>query len=281
MNGGKNAQLGFYYQNIYTMLAILESLEDGLIKASVENKVSKRKNTKEVDLILEFKDNSKKIYEIKSGVEFTKKDEEIRDAILCLYSIYKKSRSSNFSYFLIINPNYKSTIAKRIFQIKTAKDYKKKEEQLKQLCQDWAIEDYNLFKKFCENLSIEVNLQSGELKALCLQKIKKYVIDERVLYTNYPLTEEDLLNKLLLEIINSIQNKDGEIDLVKIAREFINWCAINYVAYNSTQKPDKKLDQAKKKYLKEFQAKFPTLLLSLKMTELFDINPDDKSYENK
>ncbi len=213
MSGGKNAQIAFYYQNLYTTLAILEFLPKGLIKASVENKINSGKQSKEIDLILEFKDASKKFYEVKSGIEFTKKDKEIKNAILCLFSIFKKSKNPNYGYFLIINPDYKSPIAKRIFQVKTAKDYKNKNKELSDLCKDWKIRDCDLFKEFCEGLDIETNLQLEGLKDRCIQKIKEYAVDKRVFYTNYALTEDDLLNKINSLIIHSIQNNNGEINL--------------------------------------------------------------------
>jgi len=266
---GQTAQLGFYYQNLYCIYLILTSLQDKINKVYIDFSLNKLKpglrSKKEVDIIIEIKkdnENKWRFYEVKSGLEFTRSDLKIKESILTLFEVFKKFSDSPFSYFLIIHPGYSSKITEVIFKIKKIRETKRKSKVLKEICEKWKITNEELFLNFCKKLEINSENDLDKLKLLCLGKIEEY-IKEMIFNPNYALTKEDLLNRFIHLIFFSIATNEGIINIEDFLKEFANWCAINEVAYQTSQnhKPKEMIEEAKRKFLKKFQQYSDTPLL--------------------
>jgi hypothetical protein len=99
---------GFLYQDkvaihLFLIHFLQRDLEEFYIDYPLEI------NQKSLDVRLVTKERTEKVYEIKSGSTFKKKEEEILDAILDLYKCFVKHKEAK--QFLIISHGFKPTIS--------------------------------------------------------------------------------------------------------------------------------------------------------------------------
>ncbi len=253
--------MAFYYQNLFCVYVILDSLEDSIVKITIDCPLQELGINKEgeIDIVLEVSsqddtENPKRFYEVKSGLEFTRNETEIKKAVLRLFEVFRRYHDRQSFYFLKVNPSYFSKIAEVISKIKKIQESKRKNKIFEDFCNKWRIKDKELFFNFCKVLEINTEDDLEKLEALCISKIEKYVKD-LVFNINFAFTKEDLLNKFLKIILKSIQQNNGVIEIKDILIEFSNWCAINHVSYQTSQNhdPQKMISDAKKTFLREFQ----------------------------
>lgn len=226
--GGISSQLGFYYQNLFCILQILERRRDGIIRAMVDQKLEDLdiQENGEIDLVLEYQDSSREYYEVKSGSHFTKDDNKIRKSVLALFAIHKNTNNTDMRnhYFLVINRDLGAAMAERIMQIKRIRgpDFR---QYMNELGTAWQIDesDYSLFRSFCQSMNLDPGYGLTNLRQLCLSKIEAIedCVGEKVFNMHYKhrkhkhrtILKDDLLNRLIILLLDCLDSTSGNIGL--------------------------------------------------------------------
>lgn len=273
MSGGKNAQLAFYYQNLYSVLRILEALREGkLLSASVEQNIVNSK--KEVDLVLQFSDQHYEYYEVKSGVWFTDNGSQIKDCLLALFRCHKNLNSGEKAlFYVIINSLYMRGVTKFVTDIRIFKNNTRITSSFRNYCSSvWGVEQPEIaeFHDFIKLLSLNPDRDTDILKVLVLDEIEK-IRDGIVINAEHALLKEDLLNRLINKIIYAIKDKDGVVDLQEFVNTILDWLVRNEVAYTTTPTGVKEvLKETRNRILPAVQEKFPSL--TIEQTEATNIS---------
>lgn len=289
MTGGKTAQLAFQYQNLFSILKIIEGLKNGnLIKAQVEQPVNE-KLKEEIDLILFLKEDNNRahteFYEIKSGKAFTSHKKEIKKNVT---KLFKKSleQQVNSHFFILIHQDYREKIFEFVSLFQKISLYKKikRTRNFNELCKNLNINKsgHNNFFKFCKLVKILPGNTFpgiiGEVTSL-IKEIFQDSSDPLVINVDHALSNDDLINRLTAFIKKSLKNNKGDIDLVKFSEEMIDWGTKNLVAYRTGQNKDvqKMLKEERENIIKKLNKKFPSVPL---IEEEVDITKEQNQYEN-
>lgn len=265
MSGGREAQLAFYYQNLFAVFKILSSLREGkLLAVKVEQKI--RGSKKEVDIILQFKDEYYEYYEVKSGEEFTGDGKQIKDCLSALFTNFKRQPTTEkSSYFVIINKDYLHGVTEFVADIKRFNKNKTITSNFKSYCSSvWKIkqEDIQKFHEFIGLLSLNPDNDTEQLKVLVLNEIEK--IKEGIfINADHALLNEDLLNRLIDKIVYYIKKTNGVIDLEDLIRTILDWVVRNEVAYKTAGKDIKALmKKTEDDITPKLQKKFPSVQIT-------------------
>jgi len=226
--GGKTAQIGFYYQNLFTVLKILEGLQAGnLLSIKIEQQI-KGFGRKEIDIILESENKHFEFYEIKSGQRFGDSPPDIKATIKKFYKIhYRKNNHAIHRYYLIINPEYLPSVLE--IKLKLQKIIKRKKghkRATQQLAAEWHIADWRLLWSLLQETEIRAEITLEKLKKLCNAEIKG-IVERLVMNADHGLETSDLLNRLVSCINDCLVNKDGIIDILSFTTHIIEWIARN------------------------------------------------------
>lgn len=284
MTGGRTTQLAFQYQNLFSILKIIEELKNGnLIKAQVEQPVN-LKIKEEIDLTLSLKDNHMEYYEIKSGKTFTSHKKEIKKNITKLFNKFLDV-CSNSRFFILVHQDYRKKIYEFIEMIQKISNYKKlrKTENFNKLCNELEINipDNIKFFNFCKLLKIVPGNTDlgiiGEVTNI-IKEIFQDQSDPIIINVDHALSNDDLINRLNSFIKRSLRNNNGNIDLVKFSEEMIDWGTKNLIAYKTGQNQDvqKMLKEERENITKKLNIKFPSVPLLEQET---DITKEHKKYE--
>jgi hypothetical protein len=260
--GGKTAQLAFQYQNIITVLRTLEVMRDGTcISVEIEKEI-RNYNKKELDIVIELKENISEFYEVKSGLQFTNSNREIKDTIKKFLRILsQKEASAIHRYYIIINPEYLSPIAQVIANLKKIKERRKGYRQIVQrICDDWNISDVAQLQDLSRVMTIKSENNLIQATRLCKEVIRE-TIEDMSINTDHALTIDDLLNRLICILIESLKNNGGKVDLFFFAAAIIDWLTRNRVAYSTSHNHDveQKMKEERYKIAKELQSKFTSI----------------------
>jgi len=226
--GGKNAQIGFYYQNLFTVLKIIEGLQAGnLLSVKIEQEI-KDSGKKEMDIILESENKHFEFYEIKSGQCFGDSPSDIKATIKKFHKIHLcKQDGATYKYYLIINPEYLPSILEIKLKlqkiIKRKKGHKRAAQQIAAECH---IADWRSLWNFLQETEIRAEIKLDKLKKLCNAEIKG-IVEKLVMNADHGLETLDLLNRLLSCINDCLIFKDGVIDLSLFTKHIIEWTARN------------------------------------------------------
>ncbi|HSW97554.1 MAG TPA: hypothetical protein VLF89_07050 [Candidatus Saccharimonadales bacterium] len=265
MSGGKEAQLAFHYQNIITVLKILNGLHDGkLISVKVEQKVPG--SAKEIDIVLEFSGGRFEYHEVKSGEGFTNNGIQIKECLKSLFLLYQSRPTGEQStYSVIINPDFLPPIATFAGDIRRFSQNKTVTSSFRAYCITWEIEANKIiqFHTFMKSLSLDHEMNLSRLKVEVLASIESITADF-FMNADHALPREDLLNRLVSLIIISIEKNSGVIDIQEFADTIIDWSARNAVAYQTAIGNDVKgmLEAVKSEITIKLQAKFPSVAIA-------------------
>ncbi len=276
MTGGKTTQLAFQYQNLFSIVKIIEELKNGnLLKAQVEQPVN-LKIKEEIDLILYLNDNHIEYYEIKSGKTFTSHKKEIKKNITKLFN-KSLDVGSNSHFFILVHQDYRKEIFDFIDMIQKVSNYKKliKTKAFKKLCGELKISLSNQknFFSFCKILNIMPGNTDlgiiGEITNL-IKEIFQDPSNPILINTDHALSNDDLINRLDAFIKRSLKNNDGNIDLVKFSEEMIDWGTRNLVAYKTGLEQDiqKIIKEKRKNIIKKISNKFQSVPLLEQETDI-------------
>lgn len=264
MSGGKEAQLAFHYQNIVTVLKILNGLQDGkLISVKIEQKV--QGSSKEIDIILEFSDGSFEYHEVKSGEGFTDNGVQIKECLKSLFLHYQsRPAGEQATYSVIINPDFLPPVARFAGDIRRFSQNKTVTPAFRTYCTTWEIETSSVIKfhTFMKSLSLDHEMNLARLKVEALASIEK-ITSDFFMNADHALSKEDLLNRLVNLVILSLEKNSGVINIQDFADTIIDWSARNAVAYQAALGDDVKtmLATAKSEITTKLRVKFPSVAI--------------------
>ena len=262
MSGGKEAQLAFHYQNIVTVLKILNGLQGGkLISVRIEQKLNN--SDKEIDIVLEFTDGNFEYNEVKSGETFTENAVQIRECLDALFLHYQtRSSTEQATYSVIINPDFHPPAARFAADIRNFSKNKNITRTFQTYCATWGIESNKIavFHTFMKSLSLVDELGLERLKAEVLATLEN-ITSDFFMNADHALTKEDLLNRLINLLVMSLEKNTGVINIQEFADAIIDWSARNAVAYNTSLGHDVKsqIDTAKSEIALKLQSKFQSV----------------------
>jgi hypothetical protein len=265
--GGKNAQLAFYYQNVYAIYQILRELKAGLLISVELEKVVEGAHGQELDIHLQLKDKVSNFYEIKSGLQFTDSVAEIKKTIKKFIIAYsKKSNEERHKYFLIIHPRPRSPILQVRTDLQRIIEKRRRYGvKVTSYCRKWKIRDKEKFETVLENTEIQSVNDLGEIISLCKAELSE-IVKDLVMNADHGLSIDDLLNRLVNLLILSLKHSNGKVDLAKFVDEIHDWIARNRVASRTASQSglniETELKKEKEALLESFRAKFPTIDLS-------------------
>ncbi len=261
MSGGREAQLAFYYQNLLTILKILNGLRDGtLVSAKIEQKV--RGSSREIDIILQFNDGHIEYYEVKSGETITDDGPQLKDCLLSLFENFKMATvEEQASYFLIINKDYFTAAARVAADVRLFKTHTNVTQEFKNYCGTWGVQEADIprFHEFIKVLTLDHELGSRTLKVQALGEIRE-IAKDIIMNGENGLQPEDLLNRMIDKLLLSIEKSDGNIDLTEMIETIVDWCTRNEIASRHPIQ-QRELDEEKDKMRVRLQVKFPGIII--------------------
>lgn len=262
MSGGQEAQLAFYYQNLFTVYKILTALRDGQLRTiKIEQKVLD--SGREIDVILKYNDGHVEYYEVKSGEVFLGDYAQIKESLLALFQNFRLASDTLPGYWIIINPNLADTITVVISKLRTFRTYRILHPKFKDFCDEIGVtpEDRKSFLDFAHLLSIEPELTADKLRALVLNEIKE-ISQDIFMNAGHALQPEDLIHRLIDQLRNAIQVSNGEVDLELVLESIVDWCTRNTIA--SRHAIDQvNFDNAEEEVRTKLQEKFPGIVIAL------------------
>lgn len=261
-SGGKEAQLAFYYQNLCTILKILVGLQEGkLLGVKIEQKIVN--SEREIDITLEYTENRKEYTEVKSGITFTGKGPEIKESLLALFENFQSApQSGEVAYALIINPDYLPPVARFTADIRRFKKNKTITSLFKEYCSEtWGVTEEKIasFHEFIKILQIDQENSLETLRVKVLAEIKK-VSDGVFINADHGIQTEELLNRLIEILIQSLTKENGKIDMRKFVGTIVEWCTRNKIA-SETHVTQSILDEKRSEVITILQVKFPSIAI--------------------
>lgn len=261
---GKNAQIGFYFQNLFVIDIILRHLLEGDFKGASTEQLISEHSSLETDLVIRLTDESEEVYEIKSGEEIKNSIAKLRDPITQLYEKFQED-SDNCKFNLVVKPPTTFTVSEIISAIKYIKEHVNKTQAYRQKVE--IINDrigptnIELFCSFIKNLEIIDNRDFDILATLVNDKIKNIKLGI-VQNCDYGLTEEDLTGRLLQFLNNGLINSNKEIDIIGFCNKISDWLTRNKISqYPLNEDLDNKFTQENERIISLLNDKFPSVPL--------------------
>ena len=262
--GGKNAQVGFYYQNLYTILQILQLLKSGkVLSVKIEQNIESG-SSKEIDLVIEFEGDNCDFYEIKSGQHFKNSSADIKNTIKKFYVVHnQKNADAQYKYFLIVNPELQAPILEIMLTLQKVIDKRRGHKKIaRMLATQCRISQADLLWETLQNTRIRNENDLQKLELLCLAEIRK-ISEDLVTNADHGMQIRDLLNRLVKYIKDSLINKNGIIDVKEFIEPIIEWSARNRLIARIPQGIDveRTLDEERENVRKKMQTIFPNIVI--------------------
>lgn len=261
---GKNAQIGFYFQNLFVIDIILRHLLEGDFKGASTEQLISGHSSLETDLVIRLTDESEEVYEIKSGEDIKNSIAKLRDPITQLYEKFQED-SDNCKFNLVVKPPTTFTVSEIISAIKYIKEHVNKTQAYRQKVEiiNSRIGPTNieLFCSFIKNLEIIDNRDFDILATLVNDKIKNIKLGI-VQNCDYGLTEEDLTGRLLQFLNNGLINSSKEIDIIGFCNKISDWLTRNKISqYPLNEDLDDRFTQENERIISLLNDKFPSVPL--------------------
>ena len=231
VSGGLKAQKGFYHQNSYTLLKLLERLESQeLESAAAEQTFQIENGILEVDLVITRKNGVKEYHEVKSGASFPTSLTKIYKSLNVLFRIFV-SENAGGKFFLVINPEPSEPLYKIASQLLKFQKKDQATSDVHSFCSNLGTEDHPGFLAFCKSLEID-SVGFSTMRLLALEKIYR-LRQSLIMNSDHGLKNEGLYDILFNRVLSAIAENRGAIEINDFCGDIVDWVARNQIAANN------------------------------------------------